>query len=164
MPARIAQEDADLAVPDPALQPRALTRHAGRLRSFLQEPSLVQNQYGIGIAELLDHVGLQVVPHRVSVPPRGRQELLHTIRRAVAGRFGQLPAVLTLDRRQQATKVGRSPAARLGPPKTGCDAIHDLVQTRQPVGHISARRRGREPSRPTTRKPDCGTRAIPFRP
>ena len=158
VPARIAQEHADLAVLDPAGGPCTLSRDAGRLLAFLQKTGLVEHQDGIGIAELFDNIGLQVVPHSVGVPPRARQKLLDTIRRAVAGRFGQLPAVLALDRRQQAAKIGSRSTARLRSPETRRDAIHNIVQTRQPVGNISAHRHGRDPSSPITHKPDFSTR------
>ncbi len=114
MLAGVAQEHADLRVLDPARRAGVLPLHPGRLGALLQEAGLVQHQYGSRVGQVLDNVGLQVVPDRIRVPPRPRQELLHPVRRRVARSLGQLPAVLALNRRQQASQVGPRTTARLG--------------------------------------------------
>src|SRR4051795_1904261 len=116
--AGVTQEDADLAILDAARGAAVLPLHADRLRPLLHEPGLVQHQHGAGIAEVLDHVGPQIVPNRVGVPPHPAEEVPHPVRRAVARRLGQPPAVLAPHRRQQPAQVRQRAPARLRPPPT----------------------------------------------
>src|SRR3954470_11727424 len=66
---------------------------------------------------MLHHVGPQVVADRVGVPPHPAEEVLHPVRRAVARRLRQLPAVLAPQGRQQPAQVRQQTPARLAPPK-----------------------------------------------
>ena len=145
MTARVAQEDADLAGLDPPRRARILPLHAGRLRALLQEPGLVQHEHGTLVTQVLRHVGLQVVTHRVRVPSHPAQEILHPVRRRVPGCLGQLPAVLALNRRQQASQVGRGAPAWLGPHEPRRDPSHHLIQTRRPILHVRLRRHAASP-------------------
>src|SRR3954449_7397985 len=65
VPARVAEEDPDLAVLDAARRAAVLPLHARRLLALLHEPGLVQHQHGLGVAEVLHHVGPEVVPYRL---------------------------------------------------------------------------------------------------
>src|SRR4051795_11064456 len=78
--AGVAEEDADLAVLDPARGAGVLPLHARRLGPLLHEPGLVEHQHGAGIAEMLHHAGPQVVADRVGVPPHPAEEVLHPVR------------------------------------------------------------------------------------
>ena len=74
-PAAIYQEHADLTVLHLPRRPAVLPPHPHRLLALLQKPRLIHHQYASGIAQMLHHVPLQVVPHLVSVPlvhPRRR--------------------------------------------------------------------------------------------
>ena len=99
--AGIGQEHADLAVLDPSRRAGILPLHADRLAALLDEAGLVQDQHAAGITQMLDHIGPQIVAHRVGIPAHPAQELLHPVRRPIPGRLRQLPAVLALDRRQE---------------------------------------------------------------
>jgi hypothetical protein len=132
VPARVAEEDADLAVLDAARRAGILPLHADRLRPLLHEPGLVEHQHGAGVAELLDHVGPQVVLDRVGIPAHPAQEVLHPVGRAVARRLGELPTVLALHRRQQAAQVGQRPPARLDPPEPRREPPHQLIEGSRP--------------------------------
>ena len=98
MPAGVAQEHADLAVLDPTCRAAVLPLHPGRLVALLQEAGLGEDQHCIRIAQVLDHIGPQVIPDRIGVPAHAREEILHPVRRGVPRRLGQLPAVLALQR------------------------------------------------------------------
>jgi len=140
VPARVAEEDADLAVLDAARRAGILPLHADRLLALLHEPGLVQHQHGAGVAEVLDHVGPQVVPDRVGVPAHPREEVLHPVRRAVARRLGQLPAVLAPQGREQPAQVGQRAPSRLDPPEPRREPVRQLVQTpRPPLGFAHVR-------------------------
>jgi hypothetical protein len=114
-PAGVAEEDADLTVLDAARGAGILPLHARRLLALLHEAGLVQHQHRVRVAEVLDHVGPQVVADRLGFPAHPAQEVLHPVRRAVARGFRQLPAVLAPQGRQQPAQVGQRPAPRLDP-------------------------------------------------
>ncbi len=62
---------------------------------------------------MLHHVVAQVITDPVRVPVRRRQQPLHPIRAGLARLHGQRPAVLVLQRRQQATQIRHHPLSRL---------------------------------------------------
>ena len=47
---------------------------------------------------MLDDISPQVIADGVSRPLGATEEMLHTVRRIIAGLLGELPGVLTLDR------------------------------------------------------------------
>ena len=59
VPAGIAEKDTDLALLNPPGGARVLPLYADRLRPFLDEAGLIQDQHAIGIAQLRDNVGLR---------------------------------------------------------------------------------------------------------
>jgi hypothetical protein len=146
MAAGVAQEHADLAVLDAPRRAAALALHPGRLAALLQEARLVQHQHRIRVAQVLDDVGAQVVADRVGVPAHAREEVLHAVRRRVAGGLGQLPAVLALQGRQQPAQVGQGPPPRLGPGEARRDPRRQGVQLPRPDFGRANRRHGLHPS------------------
>ena len=100
-PARggVGEEDADLAVLDPPGRPRVLALATpARLHSLLQEAGLINDQHRLRVAEVFDDVRPQVIAHLVGAPLGAPEQVLQAVGRRVAGLFGQLPAVLALDR------------------------------------------------------------------
>jgi hypothetical protein len=85
---------------------------------------------------MLDHIGPQIVAHRVSIPEHPRQEILHPIGRGITGRLRQLPAVLALHRRQKPLQIRRRPPPRLHPPKARCNPPGQPIQPLRPVRSI----------------------------
>ena len=83
---------------------------------------------------MLDHVGPQVVADPIGVPAHPAEEVLHPVGRGIPGGFGQLPAVLALDRSQQPTQVGQRTAPRLDPAEARRDPSAQPLQLRSP-GH-----------------------------
>jgi len=138
--AGVTQEDPDLAVLDAAGGAAVLALHARRLLALLHEPGLVQHQHGVGITEPLDDIGPQVVPDRVGVPAHAREEVLHPVRRAVARRLRQLPAVLAPQGRQQPAQVRQQAPARLDPREPRREPLRQLVQAARPaLGFVHVR-------------------------
>ncbi len=80
-----------------------------------RSPALLKRrgQHRLRIAQVLHHVVAQVITDPVRVPVRRRQQPLHPIRAGLTGQLGQRPAVLALQRRQQATQIRHHPLARL---------------------------------------------------
>jgi hypothetical protein len=157
VPARVAEEHPDLAVLDAARGAAVLPLHARRLLALLHEPGLVQHQHGAGIAEVLDHVGPQVVADRVGVPPHPAEEVLHPVRRAVARRLGQLPAVLAPRGRQQPAQVRQQAPARLDPREPRREPLRQLVQALRPPLGFAHVRHARSSSRAERPNRGCST-------
>ena len=68
MAAGIGEKDTNLAVLDAPGRAGLLTRHAGRLGAFLEKARFIQHQDRIVIAQVLDHIGPQVISDRIGVP------------------------------------------------------------------------------------------------
>ena len=63
---------------------------------FLRNPVSSTTSTAPRVAQVLDHIGAQVVADPVGVPVGGGQQPLHAVGGALAGVLGQLPAVLAL--------------------------------------------------------------------
>jgi hypothetical protein len=102
VPTGIAQKDADLAILDASRRPGVLACDTNRFGPLLQKPGLVNDQDRVRIAQVLHHIGAQIIAHRLRIPARRAQQPLHPVRAALPHGLGQLPAVAPLDRVQQA--------------------------------------------------------------
>jgi len=98
----IGEEDADLAVLRSPGGAGVLPLHPCRPRALLQEARVVHDQDGARVAEVVDHVLTHVVEHFVSVPLDPVQHPVDAVRARVAGFLRQRPAVLPLQRSDQA--------------------------------------------------------------
>jgi hypothetical protein len=67
---RVGQEHADLTVLDPPSGATILTLHTHALLTLLEEAGLIDNQHAVRIGQVLLHIRLQIVPHRVGLPDR----------------------------------------------------------------------------------------------
>ena len=119
MAAGVAKENADLAVLDAPRRAGVLAVDAGRLGALLEKAGLIQHQDCVVITQVLDHIGPQIIAERIGVPVDAREELLHAVWRVVAGRLGEVPAVLPLQGSQQALKISQGASARLRAPEPG---------------------------------------------
>src|SRR4051794_41570398 len=121
MAAGVAKEDADLAVLDAPRRAGVLAVDPGRLGALLEKASLIQHQDRVVVTQVLDHIGAQIIAQiiaqRIGVPVNAREELLHAVWRGVAGRLGEVPAVLPLQGSQQALKISQGASARLRTPE-----------------------------------------------
>jgi hypothetical protein len=76
----VGQEHPDLAILHPPGGSRILPGHACGLDALLQEPAVVDDQHGLRIVEVFDHVVPDVVTDRIDVPVRPPQQPLHAVR------------------------------------------------------------------------------------
>jgi hypothetical protein len=75
------------------------------MRTFLDESRLVDYQHAIGRTQFLDHVIGEIVAHRIGIPRRTIEQMLHAVGRRLRRRFRQLPSILAFDRAQQAHQI-----------------------------------------------------------
>ena len=94
------------------------------------------NTPGRRVAELVQYVTAQVIPHPVNVPAGDALQSLHPIRAHRSGVLGHRRAVPALQTSQQAPQVVPDPPPRLGPPKPLGDQLHQRVQRGNPPGKI----------------------------
>src|SRR3954452_25085671 len=163
MAASIAEEHADLAVLDAPGRAGVLTMHAGRLGAFLEKASLIQHQDRVVVTQVLDHIGAQIIAERISVPVNAREELLHAVWRGVAGRLGEVPAVLPLQGGQQALKISQGASARLRTPEPRGNPPGNRLQLLSPVLGFAPARHGSAPplQEGQPAKPGCSTKSAP---
>jgi hypothetical protein len=131
--AGIGQEHADLAVLDAPRRAAVLARHAGRLHALLQKPGLVDDQHRILSGQMLDGVVAAEVARGILVPLHMREHPLRAPWPGIAEMFGQLPAVLTLDRAQQAFEIEPDLPTRLNAPEQLAQPRMQPTQLRPPV-------------------------------
>lgn len=67
MPGGVAEEDADLAVLDPARGSRGLPGHADRLGPRFEEAGLIDDQDAVGVAQMLADIADEFVADGVGV-------------------------------------------------------------------------------------------------
>jgi hypothetical protein len=77
---------------------------------------------------MCENVRAQVVAHLIRIPLRRVQQPLHAIRRLLSGSFGELPAILALDRAHQPPQVGHGPPTRFCPHKAQRQDVFHLLQ------------------------------------
>jgi hypothetical protein len=126
------EEDADLRVVDPPGRARVLPGDGRRLGPLLEEPGLVEDQDGVGIADRLDDVGSQVVADRVAIPFGPAHQVRDAVGVGVADRLGDLPGVLPRDRPEQADEVGPDAVTRLAAAEPLSDPSGHLVELLAP--------------------------------
>jgi hypothetical protein len=132
------EEYADLRVLEAAGSAGVLPLHSRRGPALLQEAGLVDDENRIVGAEVFGGVGTQVVADRVGVLSGIAQQTLQGPGPLVARSFGQLPAVLPLDARQQPEQVGTGCRPGLNAPEPARDPGHDLVEHRPPSDRVYA--------------------------
>ena len=163
MAAGVAEENADLAVLDAPRRAGILAVDAGRLGALLEKAGLIQHQDCVVIAQVLDHIGPQIIAERIGVPVNAREELLHAVWRVVAGRLGEVPAVLPLQGSQQALKISQGASARLRTPEPRGNPPGNRLQFLQPSPSLrscSTWLRTSAAGRTTAAKPGCSIRAF----
>src|SRR5215218_5509643 len=114
------------------------------------------------VTQVLDHVGAQIIAERIGVPVNAREERLHAVWRVVAGRLGEVPAVLPLQGGQQALKISQGTSARLRTPEPRGNPPGNRLQLLSPVLGFAPARHGFAPPRQEGQpaKPGCSTRCL----
>jgi len=136
--AGISQVDRYLGVLDPPGRSGVLPLHARCRGALLDVPRLINHQDRARIAQVPDDIGAHVVPHRVGVPLRSREQVLHPVRRRVPGMLGDRPAVLARQLRQQPQHERPRMASRLRPAETAADPSQQLIEYPQPAAGVYA--------------------------
>lgn len=91
--AGIGEVDGDLAVLDAPGSAGVLALHADSGGALLQVTGLINHQYRTLIMQLLEGEATQIVPDRIGIPLRPRQQMLQAVRAVIAGVLGQRPAM-----------------------------------------------------------------------
>jgi len=99
---------------------------------------VVQDQHTIRLAELVSHVGSQVVADPVGVPHRSAEQALHAVRRTITSMFGQLPTRPSVHIRQQPEQERLGLPARLHPPEPTSDSGERRVELFPPPINVYA--------------------------
>jgi hypothetical protein len=100
----------------------------------LEIAGLVDDQHRLGVAQVLDEVGADVVADGVLVPDGPGKQVLHPVGGGVAGVLGDRPAILAWQVGEQATRERPGPPAKLHSSEPTCDPAHHLVEQLLPPG------------------------------
>lgn len=141
--------------------PGVLPLHPRRGPALLHEASLVDDENTAVGAQVFDGIGADVVANSIRVPAGVAQQALHRPGPGMGGLFGQLPAVLPLDTRQQPEQVGAGGRSGLHPPEPARDPGHDLIEHRPPTDRVSAMACGHRTSSGVHTPPDDHAMAVP---
>lgn len=101
----ISQKDPELAILYTTGCARVLPLGTYALVALLQETRSVDYQHRIFIAQVLDNILSEVIPHQVGVPQRVVEQALYAIWVALSCLFSQLPAILAFDWAEQPLQV-----------------------------------------------------------
>jgi hypothetical protein len=82
--------------------------HTRGLIAFLPEAGLVHHEDTVAVAQLLHHVGTQVVADSVGVPRRGVEQALRAIRRGLTSHLRQRPATRPNNSSKPADQTAKS--------------------------------------------------------
>ena len=135
---RIPQVDRDLRVLDPARGAGVLPLYARRGGPLLQVTGLINDQHRPRVAEVPGDVAAHVVTDPFGIPLGPGQQVLHPVRRGIAGVLGERPAVHPRQLRQQPQRERPRPPPRLRPAETGPGPDHQLIQYSQPPARVYA--------------------------
>jgi hypothetical protein len=110
--------DPDLGVLHPPGGAGVLALHPDRGGALLQIPGLVHDQHRVRVGEVVHHIAAQILPHRLGVPRRPRQQVLHPVRSGVTGMLGDRPTVRPRQPGQQTEQERSSPPGAARPGRT----------------------------------------------
>jgi hypothetical protein len=125
-----------LGVFDPTGGAGVLALHPNGGGAALEVAGLVDDQHCLGVAQVLDEVGADVIAHAVVVPHRPGEQVLHPIRGGIAGVLGDRPAVLAWQVSDQAAHERPGPPAKVHPSEPTCDPAQHLVELLLPAGRV----------------------------
>ena len=115
------------------------------LSPFLRKPVSSSTSTAVGIAQVLDHVGAQIIAHGVGIPVHAGEEVLHAIGAGIAGGFRQMPAVLARERREQPLQIGPGASARFDAAEPGSNPGDEIIQLIGPAVGLACVRHGSTP-------------------
>ena len=94
---RLGQQYPHVAMVNAACCPALLARPPSRMLAFCEQPRLIDDEHGLGITQMFDHRGLEVIPDLIGLPRRTPSQMLDPIRRRIPMDFSHLPPVFALD-------------------------------------------------------------------
>ena len=124
--AGIAQKHPNWAVLHFSDRAAILPGDTSRVTAFLEKPGFVEDQHAVGIPQRLPAIGAQLVADGVGVPIGAAQQILEAVGSRLTADFRHLPAILALDRTEQAAQIRQDPVAGLRAGEIGG----------QPSGHV----------------------------
>src|SRR4051794_11461713 len=125
--ALVSEKDPDLTVLDASGGAAILALHTDAPLALFEKAGFIHNQHATGISQVLAHVGLQVIPHRICFPDGSSQQMLKAVGARITGLLGQLPTVLALDRAKKSLQISQCLSTRLGTKKTRADSCGHLL-------------------------------------
>ena len=129
-------KDAYLAVLAFPSSAAILPLDAYRLGTLLEKAGFIHDEYGVGMAEVLDDVGAQVVTHLVGIPLGRGEQALDAIGARGATVLGDLPAILAFDGTKQRAQVLIRLLARFGAHEVLSNALVQGGQTDRPAANL----------------------------
>jgi hypothetical protein len=135
--AGVQEIDGDLGVLDPTGGAGVLALRSHRLEALLEIPGLVDDQHRLGVAQVLDQVGAEVIADPVVVPDRPGQQVLHPIGAGIPSVLGDRPTVLMWQVGQEPEDERPGPPAWLHSAEPARDPAQQLPQARLPAGRVN---------------------------
>jgi hypothetical protein len=105
------------------------------MQALFEQPRLIDDEYSLGIAHMLDQRGPQVLPDLIGIPLRPSSQMLDAIRRGIPMDFGHVPSVFALDRTQHTPERRPGPATGFTAGKTWQNAAFYFGQPYCPGTH-----------------------------
>lgn len=134
----VGDVDGDLGVFDSARGAGVLALDADCVDALLHVTGLVDHEYCLVVVQVLDDVVAQVVTDGVGVPLGAAQQVLHGVRSRLPGPFGDGPAVLPREVREQSQHQVPYSATGFDPGKPACNAVHQALERFLPAGSVYA--------------------------
>ena len=138
----IGQIDRDLSVLDTPGGAGVLALHPDRMHPFLHVAGFIKDQRCAGVAEGVDDIIAQIIPHRVGVPFRPRQQMLQSVRGGITAVLGDGPAILAVQTRDHPGHQLSGMAQRFVAAKAWRDPIDHRRELRPPPRTVYAMSRG----------------------
>ena len=124
--ARRGQKYPNVAICSAAGCSTLLARHSRRMLTFFEKSRLIDDEYGLGLPQRVDHRGPQVLLDFLGLPLGTPSQMLHPIRRRLSMDFRHVPPVFALDGTQESPERRPRSATGFSARKTWQDATFYL--------------------------------------
>jgi len=136
------EKDSDLTILDPASGSAILQANTSRFFASLGKAAFVDDQDSRLQAQLLKHIGTQIITYAIGVPDGAGKQALHAIGTSFSCVFSSLPAVFARRFTQDALQVGQRPATRFWASKAGGKTSMQMKKGLDPATDIGRGRPG----------------------
>ena len=120
-----------LPILDPASGSAVLQANTSRFLAPFGKTGFIDGHNGRYLAQLLKHVGAQVIAHAIGVPDSVREQALHPIGTSFSRMFSQLPPVFAFRFTQDPLQIGQRSVTRL---RTGKAWSNTGMQSKKGLG------------------------------